>query len=250
MTNASIRNVHSQREERMVDRHGACVIYDQGLLHTGVRPLTDDPLLDASDPFGFSFANIVNAKNGTLSLIAPGTPQSTAPFGLNVTADPRVTGPGLGGTTNCEGNNITGAAKAPGLRNAELTGPFFHNGGAVTLMQAVDFYNRGGDFDNVGIDDNIHSLGLGEQDKLDLVNFMLALTDDRVAFERAPFDHPSICVPDGEQGDFQSVTPAPPLPGGGPAAIATDDVRCIPAVGAGGRSTRLQPFLNLNQFQH
>jgi cytochrome c peroxidase len=250
ITNASIRNVHSQREERMVDRHGMCVIYDQGLLHTGVRPLTDDPLTDASDPFGYSFANIVGAKNGTLSLIAPGTPQSTAPFGLNATTDSRVKGPALGGTTNCEGNNITGAAKVPGLRNVELTGPFFHNGGEVTLMQVVDFYNRGGDFDNVGIDDNIHSLNLSEQDKQDLVNFMLALTDDRVAFERAPFDHPSICVPNGEQGDAHNVTPAPPLPGGGPTAIATDQTLCIRAVGAAGRSTRLQPFLNVNQFQH
>jgi hypothetical protein len=249
MTNASIRNVHSQREERMVDRHGMCVIYDQGQFHTGVRPLTDDPMVDASDPFFKSFANIVNAKNGALSLIAPGTPQSTAPFGLNVTADPNVTGPPLGGSINCEGNNITGAAKVPGLRNAELTGPFFHNGGAVTLMQAVDFYNRGGDFDNVGIDDNIKSLGLAEQDKSDLVNFILALTDDRVAFERAPFDHPSICVPNGEQGDYQNINPAQALPGGG-TAIATDDIKCFSAVGGGGRSTRLQSFLNLNEFQH
>jgi hypothetical protein len=234
----------------MVDRHGICVIYDQGLVHTGVRPLTDDPIAGARDPFGYSLANIVNAENGTLSLIAPGTPQSTAPFGLNVTADPKVEGPPLGGTSNCEGNNISGAAKVPGLRNAELTGPFFHNGGALTLMQAVDFYNRGGDFDNAGIDDNIHSLKLSEPDKQDLVSFMLALTDERVAYERAPFDHPSICVPNGEQGDARTVNPAPPLPGGGPTAIAADDEVCIPAVGAGGRSARLQPFLNLSQFQH
>ena len=249
ITNASINNVHAQREERMVDRHGVCVIYDQGQFHTGVRRLTDDPLEDAPDNFGFSFANIVNAKNGTLSLIAPGTPQSTAPFGLNVTADPNVTGPGLGGTTNCENNNITGTAKVPGLRNIELTGPYFHNGGQATLMQVIDFYNRGGDFDNPGIDENIKNLGLGDQDKTDLVNFLLALTDDRVAFERAPFDHPSICVPNGEQGDFQNVAPTS-LPGGG-TAVASDDTLCIPAVGAGGRSTRLPMFLNnLNQFQH
>jgi len=218
------------------------VIYDQGQFQTGVRRLTDDPLLDAPDNFGFSFSNLVNAKNGTLSLIAPGTPQSTPPFGIN--------GPGLGGTTNCETNDITANSKVPGLRNAELTGPFFHNGGAVTLMQAVDFYNRGGDFDNVGIDDNIKALGLAEQDKTDLVNFLLALTDDRVAFERAPFDHPSICVPNGEQGDYQNLAIAPPLPGGGGTAVAVDDVKCFSAVGAGGRSTRLQAFLNLNQFQH
>jgi hypothetical protein len=137
----------------------------------------------------------------------------------------------------------------PGLRNVELTGPHFHNGGQATLMQVVDFYNRGGDFDHTGIDENIKNLGLAEQDKIDLVNFMLALTDDRVAFERAPFDHPSICVPSGEQGDYQNVA-ATSLPGGG-TAVATDDVTCFSATGTGGRSTRLPTFLNnLNQFQH
>jgi hypothetical protein len=215
-----------------------------------VRRLSDDPLENANDPFGFSFANIVNAKNGTLSLIAPGTPQSTAPFGLDqISDDGSLVGPGLGGTTNCETNQVDGTAKVPGLRNIELTGPYFHNGGQATLMQVVDFYNRGGDFDNPGIDENIKNLGLAEQDKIDLVNFMLALTDDRVAFERAPFDHPSLCVPNGEQGDYQNVAPTS-LPGGG-TAVAVDDVTCFPATGAGGRGTRLPMFLNnLNQFQH
>ncbi len=39
-----------------------------------------------------------------------------------------------------------GSFKAPQLRNVELTGPYFHNGGMLTLRQVVDFYARGGDF--------------------------------------------------------------------------------------------------------
>jgi hypothetical protein len=39
-----------------------------------------------------------------------------------------------------------GAFKAPGLRNVELTGPFFHTGSFLTLRQVVDFYFEGGDF--------------------------------------------------------------------------------------------------------
>ena len=39
-----------------------------------------------------------------------------------------------------------GSFKAPQLRNVELTGPYFHNGGKLTLRQVVDFYVRGGDF--------------------------------------------------------------------------------------------------------
>ena len=250
MTNASVGNAHSQRLERMLVRGGSCVIYDQGAINTGVRPPSDDPGLDSSDPFGNSFAEVVNAKLGILGRIIPNTPESTAPYGLNLTADPNVTGPGLGGTTNCEANNIDANFKVPGLRNAELTGPYFHNGGQLTLMQVVDFYNRGGDFNNPGIDDNIHSLGLAEQDKRDLVAFLLALTDDRVAFERAPFDHPSICVPNGEVGDQNSVTIAPPLPGGGSAPIAVDQKLCINAVGAGGSGTRLRTFLGADPFAH
>src|SRR5262249_25692769 len=39
-----------------------------------------------------------------------------------------------------------GNFKAPQLREVELTGPYFHNGGKLTLRQVVDFYVRGGDF--------------------------------------------------------------------------------------------------------
>ena len=41
---------------------------------------------------------------------------------------------------------VDGAFKTPGLRNSELTGPYFHNGGMATLRQVVQFYNRGGNF--------------------------------------------------------------------------------------------------------
>ncbi len=39
-----------------------------------------------------------------------------------------------------------GSFKAPQLRNVELTAPYFHNGGKLTLRQVVEFYERGGDF--------------------------------------------------------------------------------------------------------
>jgi cytochrome c peroxidase len=99
-----------------------------------------------------------------------------------------------------------GNAKAPSLRNVELTGPYFHNGGQLTLRQVVDFYGRGGDFPATNaehldphilrLNDNISSGGsLTEADKVALVDFLLALTDDRVKHESAPFDHPEIFVP-------------------------------------------------------
>ena len=43
-----------------------------------------------------------------------------------------------------------GTFKAPGLRNVEFTGPYFHNGGQATLEQVLLFYNRNGDFPEGG----------------------------------------------------------------------------------------------------
>jgi hypothetical protein len=45
----------------------------------------------------------------------------------------------------------------------------------------------------------IQPLSLSASEKLALVEFMKALTDDRVRFEKAPFDHPQLCVANGEK---------------------------------------------------
>ena len=79
----------------------------------------------------------------------------------------------------------------------------------------VDFYNRGGDFaqvDQDNLDPNIVPLGLNETQKSQLVAFLLA--DRRAsAFQRAPFDHPSLCIPNGQPGTTSSVAPDPNNPG-------------------------------------
>ena len=109
-----------------------------------------------------------------------------------------------------ERDAVDGAFKVPTLRNVALTGPYFHSGSKGTLEQVVEFYNRGGDRrgpngnDTTGIganasnlDPDIQPLGLTEAERADLVAFLRALTDERVRWESAPFDHPQIQVPDG-----------------------------------------------------
>jgi cytochrome c peroxidase len=86
-----------------------------------------------------------------------------------------------------------GSFKSIGLRNIELTGPYFHNGGQATLEQVIDFYARGGDFAN----NAIRTFNISTTQKASLAAFLRALTDDRVRYERAPFDHPELCVPAG-----------------------------------------------------
>jgi hypothetical protein len=138
-----------------------------------------------------------------------------------------------------------GAFKVPLLRNVELTAPYFHNGGQLTLAQVVQFYIRGGDFADVNVKDIEPNLAqdlilIEEADTPFLVHFLLTLTDERVRFERAPFDHPEIQVPNGHPPVGTQV-----LPGGG-GTVAADILRVIPAVGAAGVSTPVNNFLGIS----
>ncbi len=126
-----------------------------------------------------------------------------------------------------------GAFKTPGLRNVELTAPYFHNGGTATLEDVVRFYNRGGDFADVNranLDVDITPLGLSEQDIQDMAEFLRTLTDSRVRQESAPFDHPSLSIGNGgTPGIFTTLLGLPVL----------DDRLCMPAVGAAGNQQPL-----------
>ncbi|MFK7885364.1 MAG: cytochrome c peroxidase [Gammaproteobacteria bacterium] len=149
-----------------------------------------------------------------------------------------------------ERDAIDGSFKTAGLRNVELTGPYFHNGGHLTLRQVVEFYNRGGDRQRVhvggqtcdttgfngsctNVDPDIEHLSLSDSQLDDLVEFLKALTDDRVRTEKAPFDHPGITVPLGHTGDEYDITPVGTASGG---TVAEDALFVLPAVGRHGRT--------------
>lgn len=75
-----------------------------------------------------------------------------------------------------------GAFKIPGLRNIELTAPYMHNGMHKTLEEVIDYYDNPDKFipDAVNRDTILRRpLGLTDQEKKDLKNFLLALTDRR-----------------------------------------------------------------------
>ena len=82
----------------------------------------------------------------------------------------------------------------------------------------------------------------GEQERGQIVEFLKALTDDRVRFERAPFDHPSICVPVGYAENPPGVL-RPDASSGG--TSAADSFGLIPAVGSRGHTVPLQTFAEL-----
>lgn len=98
------------------------------------------------------------------------------------------------GRSQVTGNNQnTGEFRVPSLRNAALRGTFFHNGNFTTLNQVVAFYNRGGDFNGPNKPNNlIRPLGLNAGAQADIVAFIQAMTDPRVANETGPFDRPTL----------------------------------------------------------
>ncbi len=68
-----------------------------------------------------------------------------------------------------------GAFKTPTLRNVALTPPYMHNGEFPNLEQVIDFFDQGGN-PNSHLSSLIQPLGLSEQEKLDLLAFLNALT--------------------------------------------------------------------------
>jgi len=220
-TNASVKNVENQRLRRMRVGNGGQAVYDNAFYNIGVRPTGEDLGVGGKDPFEHPLSESRLAQQGLFESLLNATPNITVGANERITAD--------------------GAFKTPGLRNIELTGPYFHNGGELTLRDVVDFYNRGGDFRENNIDNidiGIGNLNLTEEQKTSLVLFMQSLTDERVRFERAPFDHPQLFITNGHPGDQNAVT-------NDGTGQATTTVIELPAVGANGISTPQPNFLGV-----
>jgi cytochrome c peroxidase len=205
-------------------------VYDAGYYNIGVRPTADDPGTDAFDPFGrkWSIVKMLQATMTTSTVLkVPGAGLTCgATVVRNSTGFPLLSGP----LRKTERALVGGSFKVPGLRNVEFTAPYFHNGGKGTLMQLMEFYDDGADFPtNEALAPLIRPLGMDQSELDDVVAFMLALSDERVRLQQAPFDHPQIFIPNGDS-----------VPG-------TDNMVEIPAVGAGGGAA-IERFLNLNPF--
>jgi hypothetical protein len=209
--------------ERMAMGNGVAALYDGGFYNIGVRPTFEDLAIGTElGGFPLSYSNQISEERVVDVFCSGGVPFEIDPN--------RPPGPD-------ERTASEGAFKVPGLRNVALTAPYFHNGGQATLMQVVEFYDRGGDFgllrlENSNIDNLdplIAAIGFTSREEKALVAFLKALTDPRVDNEMAPFDHPSLAIPNGHIGDENNVTPYIGT------LIATEDIEIIPAVGAEGR---------------
>src|SRR5262245_44714506 len=184
-------------------------VYDNGFYNIGVRPSEEDLGVGGDGPFG------------PLSLTRR----------VQHGEDIEFESTGVGTVDPFQRIAVDGAFKTPTLRNVELTGPYFHNGGMATLEQVVEFYTRGTDFGSVNrhdLDPDVSGIeAMTQQDVADLVAFLKSLTDGRVRREQAPFDHPALPLKAGLEGNQVSI-----LDDGSGNGIPRIEI--IPATGAAG----------------
>ncbi len=194
-TAASTNNFGAGSEpiEQRQTAAGPHAFHDGGFFNIGVRPTAEDVGVGA----GTTAADVISfARRDLLGFPIPEIAGIQNPPTITA-ADPLA---------------VDGAFKAPSLRNVELTAPYMHNGGMFTLEQVVEFYARGGDFHEANaanFDAAVNGVGglVGHPDKrMNVVAFLKTLTDDRVRFESAPFDHPQLFIPNGHPGDAAAVT--------------------------------------------
>lgn len=245
LTGASVSGATAPGEagliELMAMGNGALANYDIGFYNISVTRTTDDPGRGGNAPFtmangqpmplsfvGQHFAGAANL--GFTPLAQPGCIN-------NFLAEPPTICPPTNDVITRQA--VNGAFKVPGLRNVELTGPYMHDGSMLTLMQVVDFYTRGGNFHDENIAeldpfiDTIGQLQGDEEKQRELVDFLLSLTDERVRWEQAPFDHPQLLVPNGHE---EKITGNPKR-----TRVLMDRMLEIPAVGAAGRQAQGLP---------
>jgi hypothetical protein len=131
---------------------------------------------------------------------------------------------------------MRGFFKTPSLRNVELTGPYFHTGSKASLEDIIAFYTFAGDYPTTVL----QPWAPQTYELVAMPAFLKTLTDDRVRFERAPFDHPELCVSTGHVEETDQPGQDARVPRSAPDRWAS-----IRAVGARGNPVPLQTFEEL-----
>lgn len=243
-------------------------LVDVGFANTGVTPDEHDPGLGGRDPRGrpLSFAEqyrkvLLDSTQSMVDPIGVSSAFFSAGFGFNY-KDAELTAPGKdldpGGAGRPEarlpGIDVAraelqkpyegrlaiatrGAFKVPTLRNVELTGPYMHNGGMKSLREVIEFYDRGGNVENPEhFGTFVFQQHFTPAEKADLLAFLLTLTDERVRWERAPFDHPSLEVPHGGTAPSDRWPPV------------NRSTLSVPAVGRDGRTLGQGPLKPFDRY--
>lgn len=242
----------------------AVAFFDIGFANTSVTPTDYDVGLGGIDPYGnplsFSeqfYATLIDPSKRMVDPIEVSVCDFQRPFQMDFTENELVphqdsgckNTPTVGRIPDSKVVNgeslkfergrlltaIKGAFKIPGLRNVELTGPYMHNGSMKNLEEVLDFYDRGGNVSNPHhVGDLVFPRPFPRADRDDLIVFLKSLTDERVRWEKAPFDHPEIRISVGLE---QAVN-----------GKLNDRLELIPAVGAKGRPPSEGPLRSFEDY--
>src|SRR5881409_178302 len=87
------------------------------------------------------------------------------------------------GTKDPESDTLKGAFKTPTLRSITETAPYFHDGRAKKLEDAVDLMLKGG-IRNDHVDEKLKPHNLRPEDKVKLIAFLKSLTPEQKPFEK------------------------------------------------------------------
>ncbi len=283
LTNASVRNTQGPLGVNLIEPmfmgDGLPGFYDNGFYNIGVTPTAEDVGRGGKGPGGFPLSSTRQFLFD--SGFGLGLPIPFEIIGLplrGLQKEPEVKGPKKGGTLGVieiqpvsgletfipvcvddDNDNrcgvgdtilllrvdVDGNFKTPTVRNVEFSGPYFHNGGSKTLLEVVEFYDRGGNFCRLNfpdLDPDIEFIGLTPAEEVGLVKLMIKMTDERVRFRQAPFDNPEYIIPDGHPNDQDSTVGDPDFVDSGYFLQALDQTRTVDAVGAGGSSEALPSF--------
>ena len=250
--------------EHMAMGDGYTAFYDSGFYNIGVRPTSEDVGVGGTDGYGFdlSLARALKWTQLGKKELAPDNFDPT-PCAWLIQFSPCTNIPKWTNPLTSPRDTVDGAFKAPSLRNIGLTPPYFHNGGESNLRDVLHFYSRGGNrrgppesdttqqtkpnsfgqisYTNLAPDIGLQDTPVPEQHnaliltelEIDyLVEFLLALTDERVACQSGVFDHPELPLPMG-QTVADSAKPQ----------LATDIIKVLPAVGRKGLRAAGKPCL-------
>lgn len=250
----------------------ALTLTDIGFLPTSVAPVDQDIGLAAKDPYGnpLSFseqyvASLADPNRPMVDPIKVVACKMSSPFRRDFASNDLIPDPNGKGLCRRKANlskipspsvvasemnksgqgrimtTVKAAFKIPSLRNVELTGPYMHNGSMKSLEEVIEFYDRGGNgFNNPQHPETIvFQRGFTAAERAALVAFLKTLTDERVRWERAPFDHPELSIPDGHDDQATSQFGA---------GYAADRFLHIPAVGKNGRTEQQGPLMPFETY--
>jgi hypothetical protein len=182
-------------------------MYDIGFYNIGVRPTGEDLGIGGMDPFMNPLSFARQLQSGLFVDDLSG----------DLAVDPCLFARSPCATTINAPVAVNGSFKVPTLRNIELTAPYMHNGGHLTLFDVIAFYARGADFGAENIADldpavaGIGGLRASPARVATLEAFLRTFTDPRVRNESGPFDHPSILLENGILVEATGASGAGPL---------------------------------------